>query len=340
MRDGALCCAQCLAASISKDDAGALSEEALAALVAEFIQLHAEAKQLNERLDAVKEQLKRHAASQPRVANAVLLRTGEHAVKCGYSIKVTYNADKLATVEALLGTEQFTALFTRKMTFSAVKESLEAFLARGPRHGRGACRHSGCSGAHRDCLGDTRHAEAQDRDVSHTIGPFSRQATPMTPSPSLSPRTPPVSDTPGPVCDGARAMRTLFAPGAVPVRRRGADAPLRRQAGSALPPGRSRQRLRTRRRRTTRCRGHRDRPAPPERTGVHRPIRSQPLGRALYYQATLTGRIGAVDCEGIADVLDVVRCEIRRWTSPSSISRPAAAPPSASVSRWRFMPGC
>jgi hypothetical protein len=130
MRDGALCCAQCLAASISKDDAGALSEEALAALVAEFIQLHAEAKQLNERLDAVKEQLKRHAASQPRVANAVLLRTGGHAVKCGYSIKVTYNADKLATVEALLGTEQFTALFTRKMTFSAVKESLEAFLAR------------------------------------------------------------------------------------------------------------------------------------------------------------------------------------------------------------------
>ena len=130
VRDGALCCVLCLAAPISEDGATALSEDALAALVAEFIQLHAEAKQLNERLDAVKEQLKRHAASQPRVANAVLLLTGEHAVKCGYSIKVTYNADKLATVEALLGTEQFTALFTRKMTFSAVKESLEAFLAR------------------------------------------------------------------------------------------------------------------------------------------------------------------------------------------------------------------
>src|SRR5207249_10643913 len=36
-------------------------------------------------------------------------------------------------------------------------------------------------------------------------------------------------------------------------------------------------------------------------------IRRQPLGRALYTQATLTGRIGTVDCEGIADVLDVVR---------------------------------
>jgi hypothetical protein len=129
VRDGALCCAQCLAASVSKDDVAALSEEALATLVAEFIQLHAEAKQLNDRLDAVKEQLKRHAASQPRIANAALLRTGEHAVKCGYSVRVSYNADKLAAVEALLGTEHFVALFTRKITFSAVKEQLDAFLA-------------------------------------------------------------------------------------------------------------------------------------------------------------------------------------------------------------------
>jgi hypothetical protein len=77
VRDGVLCCAQCLATSVSKDDAAALSEDALAALVAEFIQLHAEVKHLNDRLDAVKEQLKRHAASQPRIANAVMLRTGE-----------------------------------------------------------------------------------------------------------------------------------------------------------------------------------------------------------------------------------------------------------------------
>jgi hypothetical protein len=128
LRDGALCCAQCLAASASKDDAAALSEEALAALVAEFIRLHAEAKQLNDQLEAVKEQLKRHAASQPRAANAVLLRSGEHAVKCGYSVRVSYHAEKLAAVEALLGTEHFAALFTRKITFSAVKEPLDAFL--------------------------------------------------------------------------------------------------------------------------------------------------------------------------------------------------------------------
>ena len=129
LRDGALCCVQCLAVPVSEDGAAALSDEALAALVAEFIRLHAEAKQLNDRLEEVKEQLKRHAASQPRVANAVLLRTDEHAVKCGYSVRVSYSAEKLAAVEAMLGTEHFAALFARKITFNAVKESLDAFLA-------------------------------------------------------------------------------------------------------------------------------------------------------------------------------------------------------------------
>src|SRR5262249_33429939 len=117
VRDGVLCCVQCLASPVSDDGTAALSDTELLALVAEFIRLHAEAKQLNDRLDAVKEQLKRHAASQPRMANAVMLRAGEHAVKCGYSVRVSYNADKLAAVETLLGTEQFAALFTRKITF-------------------------------------------------------------------------------------------------------------------------------------------------------------------------------------------------------------------------------
>jgi len=129
LRDGALCCVQCAAAPVSEDDTPALSEDALAVLVAEFIQLHTEVKQLNDRLDAIKEQLKRHAASQPRIANAMLLRTGEDAVKCGYSVRVSYNTEKLVAVEAILGTEHFTALFARKITFSAVKESLETFLA-------------------------------------------------------------------------------------------------------------------------------------------------------------------------------------------------------------------
>jgi hypothetical protein len=130
LRDGALCCVQCLAAPVSDNAAATLSDAELSALVTEFIQLHAEAKHLNDRLDVIKEQLKRHAASQPRVANAVLLRSGEYAIKCGYSVRVSYHTDKLAAVESMLGPEPFTALFTRKITFSPVKESLDAFLAR------------------------------------------------------------------------------------------------------------------------------------------------------------------------------------------------------------------
>ncbi|MGE3541189.1 MAG: hypothetical protein AB7N91_27620 [Candidatus Tectimicrobiota bacterium] len=129
LRDGVCCCMQCLASRTSHKAAGALSDAELSALVEEFIRLHAEAKHLNDRLDAIKEQLKQYAASQPRSANAVTLRAGEHTVKCGYSVRVSYHADKLAAVEALLGTEHFAALFARKITFSPVKASLDAFLA-------------------------------------------------------------------------------------------------------------------------------------------------------------------------------------------------------------------
>jgi hypothetical protein len=128
LRNGALYCGQCLAAPVSEEGAAALSDAELSALVAEFVRLHVEAKHINDRLDAIKEQLKRHAASQPRMANAVLLRAGEVAVKCGYSVRVNYPAEKLMAVEAMLGPEPFAALFTRKITFSAVKESLDAFL--------------------------------------------------------------------------------------------------------------------------------------------------------------------------------------------------------------------
>ncbi len=88
LRDGALCCVQCAAAPVSEDDTPALSEDALAVLVAEFIQLHTEVKQLNDRLDAIKEQLKRHAASLARKVSSdsltalkVILRA-KSAVKC------------------------------------------------------------------------------------------------------------------------------------------------------------------------------------------------------------------------------------------------------------------
>src|SRR6266702_535017 len=108
LHNGALRCVQCLTSPAPADATEALSAAELSVLVAEFVRLHAEAKQLNDRLEEIKEKLKQHAASQPRVANAVLLRTGEYAVKCGYRVSVSYNAEKLPAVEAMLGAEQFT----------------------------------------------------------------------------------------------------------------------------------------------------------------------------------------------------------------------------------------
>ena len=130
----------------------------------------------------------------------------------------------------------------------------------------------------------------------------------MTPSPPLSTPNAPCRRRAWPSMHGARAVRTLPAPGAVPVRRRGADAPLRRQAGSALP-------LLAEAGSVFEHAAVAQLAAEATVTDLRHQsaqacidlIRSQPLGRALYYQATLTGRIGAVDCEGIADVLDVVR---------------------------------
>jgi hypothetical protein len=80
LHNGVLRCVPCLTSPAHTDAAEALSATELSALVAEFVRLHAAAKQLNDRLEEVKEKLKQHADSQPRVANAMLLRTGEYAV--------------------------------------------------------------------------------------------------------------------------------------------------------------------------------------------------------------------------------------------------------------------
>src|SRR5262249_23264719 len=55
--------------------------------------------------------------------------------------------------------------------------------------------HSGCSGTHRDRDGNARHVKAQDGYVWHTTIPSRCQATTMTPSPPLSTPERPLSAT-------------------------------------------------------------------------------------------------------------------------------------------------
>jgi hypothetical protein len=129
LREDLICCLECFAKPQAEAEAESLGAEELAALIAEFVRLHAEEKKLKDQVEEIKEKLKRHAATQPRASNAVILRAGEHAVKCGYAVRISYNEGKLAVVEELVGAEQFAALFEREVKFNPVKESLEKFLA-------------------------------------------------------------------------------------------------------------------------------------------------------------------------------------------------------------------
>ena len=126
---GALNCFECFGRPAAADGTEALSDEEVAALVAEYVALHEELKRLDTRAGEIKEQLKRAATARPRVSNAVVLRAEAGSVRCSYTSKAAYDAEKLAAAEALLGAEGFAALFERKVTFNAVKNRLEEFLS-------------------------------------------------------------------------------------------------------------------------------------------------------------------------------------------------------------------
>ncbi|HEV2862043.1 MAG TPA: hypothetical protein VGX48_13625 [Pyrinomonadaceae bacterium] len=128
--DAASFCFECFGRAPEGEEAPP-SEEETAALVAEYVELHEEAKRLGARLDEIKELLKRAARARPRVSNAVVLRAGEGpaGVRCSYTVRTSYDAEKLSAAEHLLGPDLFSDLFERKVTFSARRDSLEAFLS-------------------------------------------------------------------------------------------------------------------------------------------------------------------------------------------------------------------
>lgn len=105
-----------------------LSEDDIQTLISSFIQLHAEEKKIKDRLEEIKERLKQHAAFQPRISNAVVLRSSDGAVKVGYSTRLSYDAEQLVRVETMLGENLFARLFEREVKFNPMKEKLEEFL--------------------------------------------------------------------------------------------------------------------------------------------------------------------------------------------------------------------
>lgn len=128
---GRLYCAECFrAGAAAGEDVEQVGDDEVEALVAEFVALHAEKKRLDTRVDEIKERLKLAARARQRVAGAVVFRAGDEAgVRCSYTVRTTYDAEKLEAAEAVLGGEEFAALFERKVSFTPVKNSLEAFLS-------------------------------------------------------------------------------------------------------------------------------------------------------------------------------------------------------------------
>jgi hypothetical protein len=112
--DGVAFCVDCHATAFGP--AGAMTEEEVEALVAEFVRLSAEIKVLADRADALKDQIKAVAATRERVGNAVLLGSGENRVTCSYSIGYKLNEADTAALERLLGEDRFAAVFKRTIT--------------------------------------------------------------------------------------------------------------------------------------------------------------------------------------------------------------------------------
>lgn len=130
-RGGALFCAECFRAPAAEEGgAGPLpSDEETEALVARYVELHAEKKRVDAEIDEIKERLKLVAGARARVANAVVLRAGDGGVRCSYSVRTTWDAERLLAAEELLGGEEFSSLFERKVTFTPARQRLDDFLA-------------------------------------------------------------------------------------------------------------------------------------------------------------------------------------------------------------------
>jgi hypothetical protein len=126
---GALLCAECFRAPASVEGAEPLpSDDEVEALVARYVALHGEKKRVDEEIEEIKERLKLVAGARPRVANAVVFKTDEGGVRCSYSARTTWDAAKLTAVEELLGGEEFSSLFERKVSFKEVRAVLDEFL--------------------------------------------------------------------------------------------------------------------------------------------------------------------------------------------------------------------
>lgn len=122
--DGVAYCVGCYGSTFGP--AGAMSEDDVEALVAEYARVDAEAKKLDERLKELKEMIKSVAATRERVANAVVLGSGESRVTCSFSTSYKCDEDRANALESVLGADRFASLFKRSI--SVIKPGVDKLL--------------------------------------------------------------------------------------------------------------------------------------------------------------------------------------------------------------------
>jgi hypothetical protein len=110
--------------------ADAIPEAELALLVDEFIQLHAEEKQIKERMEEIKERLKTIAQAKDRVSNTVVLKSSKEQeyVKCSFSQSYKVDQERIAELQKQLDEAEFQSLFKMEVKYSLIKERIEELL--------------------------------------------------------------------------------------------------------------------------------------------------------------------------------------------------------------------
>jgi hypothetical protein len=108
-----------------------IPDSEVAALVDEFILLHAEEKRVKDRLEEIKDALKTIAALRERVSNAVVLKSSreEQAVKCSFSQSFKADQSKIVQLERELEKDQFASLFKTEVKYTLIKEAIEEILS-------------------------------------------------------------------------------------------------------------------------------------------------------------------------------------------------------------------
>lgn len=104
----------------------------VAALVDEYVRLHAEEKQIKERMEAIKEQLKAFAETASdggKRAVALAGTDGGPGVKCTYRTSFKADAGKVNQLRDCLGDELFAALFSEKLSFDVNKPNFEKIIS-------------------------------------------------------------------------------------------------------------------------------------------------------------------------------------------------------------------